>query len=600
MELEPSATLIAWLNVTIPSARFKVLAHDKRLELLDAETQRFQSIGPFFGRQRNAYCRWCSLPPEVLCLVFEMAQELYGWPVVMPALPSGTNEGEHAIKNGGDYQPGWIVVTHVCSIWREVAIGSAKLWADPDDMLAMSWTLMSMVIQRSQSLPFSLCLSGDSYGTLARMDARLPLCFAPPMYGRLQHLNLGEFTLPAYKRVAGHLDAALPNLRTLRVDLCLEETEDAPRLPSGIELSASLTALSLQNCLPPRWDDSFFSARIQRLTLQYPETSTAILPSAMQLANTLMSLKSLEVLTVVDAFPDKSSLDDSYPTIILPTSLRFCEVTASEYATRHRACCEFLAHVVFPCNVELIIEINDPDDVSSLSENGPPTLALTAIQSIYSRLRPVKALVVSDTAFLTHGNKPSESWRGQLIETTYGMFSILMPGIESLLAFSFEAPGVQPLAAFGLPIPLDDLTSISLTAEGVAIVYDSPVWWDAFETAKGVRTLGLCIDNYAAVLRLAERIMERDGTRHPFFPNLDSICITVQDGRIAKDPHHRPSFEPALHALVALVKDRNATGPCSVKDIVVDKYLRDWWTWDAFAIYAQVSFDVFLVGNRTR
>ncbi|VDC01260.1 unnamed protein product [Peniophora sp. CBMAI 1063] len=574
-----------------PTAQFKALTHDKRLELLDAETERFQSIGPLFRQRRNAYCIWCSFPPEVLCLVLEEMQSVSGWPVV-PALDR---------KDGRNL--GWIAATHVCSVWRKVAIAAPTLWAEPDDLLAMSWTLMSAVIQRSQRRPFNISFFGDSHVTLGRLDARLPQCFAPPMYDRLQELSLEEFPLSAYERVASHLSAAFPNLRTLRVDLLLEEMDDVPELPSDMQLSASLTKLVLINCLPPRWSPSFFGLRLKHLTVRCPEqTPPTSLPSVLQLATVLMSLKSLEVLTLEDVFADRLLLEDCYPAIILPLSLRFCELRASEHNACHRACFEFLAHLVPPCNVELKVDIYDPYDISSFSSGVDlptfSTLTSTAIQSVYGHLSPAKALIVTDTAFLTHRNDTSESSLGHLMDTSHGVFSALIDNRESLITLSFEAAGVQPLATSRLPMTLEHLASISLTARGLSIVYDNPAWWDAFETARGVRRLSLCMDDCAAVLWLAERVMEQGEMGFPFFPNLDSICITAQNVRIAKDPRHRPSFESALRALEAVVKGRNTIGPCRVREVVVDQLLREWWAWDTFAIHAQVTFDGFLVLDR--
>ncbi|KAI0312632.1 hypothetical protein OF83DRAFT_625709 [Amylostereum chailletii] len=94
--------------------------------------------------QQNALRPLCRFPPEILSYIFSLVD----W-----------RPGHHSIfYHGSSISPicspirlGWIVVTHVCRRWRQVALASATLWSTIDFKLGAKWAMETLT--RSRKCP---------------------------------------------------------------------------------------------------------------------------------------------------------------------------------------------------------------------------------------------------------------------------------------------------------------------------------------------------------------------------------------------------------------------------------------------------------------
>ena len=104
------------------------------MNLADLEPQTMREQLVYTKQQRNRAVRACSLPPEILELIFGFAQDDWsprGSPETIKANfgPEGTSVDTFLTK----YMPGWMVILRVCSVWRQVR----------DDTSAVPLVLMS-------------------------------------------------------------------------------------------------------------------------------------------------------------------------------------------------------------------------------------------------------------------------------------------------------------------------------------------------------------------------------------------------------------------------------------------------------------------------
>ncbi|TFY74097.1 hypothetical protein EWM64_g9915, partial [Hericium alpestre] len=107
-----------------------------------------------------------SLPPELLLMIFLLLQYPPNFSVM-----------------GGGSGLGWLVVTHVCSSWRHVAIGAPWLWANIPSVFGQEW--MRLALKRSQLAPINMHFFYP--GLLLDMEEEVLSNFF-----RLKYLNLSD------------------------------------------------------------------------------------------------------------------------------------------------------------------------------------------------------------------------------------------------------------------------------------------------------------------------------------------------------------------------------------------------------------------------
>ncbi|KAI0047186.1 hypothetical protein FA95DRAFT_1470799, partial [Auriscalpium vulgare] len=88
----------------------------------DAHDETTEATLRALREKRNTLIPICRLPPEVLALVFTYLTG-FAWDSV----------------NGYPYHIRWIVVTHICRRWREVAIQHAGLWTNINLDIGSNW-----------------------------------------------------------------------------------------------------------------------------------------------------------------------------------------------------------------------------------------------------------------------------------------------------------------------------------------------------------------------------------------------------------------------------------------------------------------------------
>ncbi|KAI0291698.1 hypothetical protein BC826DRAFT_469833 [Russula brevipes] len=105
------------------------------------------SEGHYANAQRSPALR---LLPEILAIVFSFHAE---------ANPANSAENEVNLTRMtlAQFRLGWITVTHVCSLWRQVALDHCTLWTHHRFNLGLEWT--TEMLRRAGDAPLSLTLS---------------------------------------------------------------------------------------------------------------------------------------------------------------------------------------------------------------------------------------------------------------------------------------------------------------------------------------------------------------------------------------------------------------------------------------------------------
>lgn len=266
------------------------------------------------------------LPPELLSRCFwflatlehPQAADLWGVP--------------HYVTVSG-YSLGWIRVTHVCSLWRNVCIADARLWANIPCAMGSRWT--KEMILRSKAAPLSIQIpnfdaASDLFTSIVRdqtsriqeltimadADGLASVFSEMPVAQMLDTLALTQSARPNdfhFVALSAHLGTLLPRLRRLilseiqlppttsslfstLVELSIETnhlhttraypSEDligtAGNLFAILEATPLLERLSIRRCLPrmpstiPSTGHLLALPRLARLTLDAPTRDIAL------------------------------------------------------------------------------------------------------------------------------------------------------------------------------------------------------------------------------------------------------------------------------------------------------------------------------------
>lgn len=235
--------------------------------------------------RRNIFSPISSIPPEILGVIFihhaQQTQLLH-----VPDNPAVLS---------------WLNVGHVCRHWREVALGTPKLWAIPflNSSLATEEMLM-----RSKMAPLSL-----RCGLRYRMDSVQKVLMH---IERLQEVSLpflnGGMTYRCIMEFLNKLSScSAPKLQSLSLE---EEFAQTLRIaiPTSF-IAPNLRSLQLKYC-----DLSWASSVLTGLTvLNIKKLSSECLPTLDELISALRRMPALRTLELEDALPTLPPQTTSLP-----------------------------------------------------------------------------------------------------------------------------------------------------------------------------------------------------------------------------------------------------------------------------------------------
>ncbi|KZV75717.1 hypothetical protein PENSPDRAFT_748360, partial [Peniophora sp. CONT] len=323
------------------------------------------------------------LPVEVLALVFSWLTvidpigevEVDAWDGTATDV-TDSSEGDHDGDNDSDsdsesawsratsqcssdisldaytYTIGWVAVTHVCHLWREIALSNPSLWSNIPMHIASSW--ISAFLKRSTAVPLTIDFTGEEIDeTYLSPDSISWLPRARSIvYQRRSAQSLGSILELFDAPILEHL----------------EITDAVDAFPAAALESGHLTALktldvALLDRFPRRCYDTLFShlTSLRIGTLDFLRTTHLLLftlgrtvENVDGFLNFLGLLGNLEILELHGCLPtDTLARAENTETIFLPRLRRLALTGLAE------DCAFFLQHVITPPQTSFSIHYLD-------------------------------------------------------------------------------------------------------------------------------------------------------------------------------------------------------------------------------------------------
>lgn len=274
---------------------FAVL-QDKSSTWLEEEERRVAAHLLDVRKQRNLRCPALRLLPELLLQVFRYVQQI---PLLIYTV----------------YNTDWIVVTHICKYWREVALNCQNLWSY---IILFSEPYIAAFLERAgytsdrKGAPLSLRWDAEDQGP-ASLNLLKP--FAD---------SLARVDITLQLEDSSHLEQLLQNTWNNVQELFLATPDDAEEwkfLDFGAlnrSLPPRLRSLGLFGVVPLTWACGPMYCDLQSLSIDRLSPSDKHLPTWEQLLDILESCPSLRTLMLRDADPPASPRPLSRQTILLP------------------------------------------------------------------------------------------------------------------------------------------------------------------------------------------------------------------------------------------------------------------------------------------
>lgn len=196
---------------------------------------------------------------------------------------------------------GWIqTITHVCQLWRHIALESATLWTTIRTNMGTNWA--EEMLRRSRSATVEIHHGSSSELPEDNFLVRY-------LQSRDTMQNVRVIDLRGQSQLLEHLSAPAPSLETLKIiyyEPYSVRSDDPFALPSNIFASHApkLQEIYLSHCSIP-WDSPIFHHNLILLTIHSQISETT--PYVSQFEGLLKRTPLLEELTITHAIPSASS-----------------------------------------------------------------------------------------------------------------------------------------------------------------------------------------------------------------------------------------------------------------------------------------------------
>ena len=229
------------------------------------------------------------LLPEILAVIFSFHVD------ANPTNPD-RNDANGAIPEGmtlTQFRLGWITITHVCSLWRQVALDHATLWIHHRFNLGLEWTVE--MLRRARGVPLSLTFSEELVPFPPSEDN------AANVISQLLH-RVSALTIEEGACTRAVLDT-LTSPAPLMVSLTISSSRFAV-LPRSLfaDIVPKLHHLFLSNALPTWTSVALTHLKTLSITVDR-HTDTSNIPSYADLFNALQEMRNLESLFLMGCIP---------------------------------------------------------------------------------------------------------------------------------------------------------------------------------------------------------------------------------------------------------------------------------------------------------
>ncbi|VDC01789.1 unnamed protein product [Peniophora sp. CBMAI 1063] len=253
-----------------------------------------------------------ALPSNLILRIFKDLRDWEEWLPERDVLESGKIL----------YRSGWMMVTHVCRRWREIALNDPSLWAESTiDVLSIHPNYIPVILERSSPLPLSIQIEyEDSFDDIAE-DPGLHAWLSPEGLRRVEsfsvegELGLLDFTLPRLPDDLIHLK---------KLFLSVNDIEDPIILPPFLANLSHIEMLWLESCALP-WTSPIYSPNLTYL--HFRGTGHDPPKSYTEFNDLIARLPRLDTLHLINFVPVQSHSDTAphEGVLALPSCFRWLE-----------------------------------------------------------------------------------------------------------------------------------------------------------------------------------------------------------------------------------------------------------------------------------
>lgn len=484
------------------------------------------------ARRLNAATPATRLPEELLV-------EIFKWHIKISSEPKSRISRRHFSQTYG-----WILSTHVCHHWREIALKTPALWTRIE---VTKLDCIQTFLERSRSQPL------DVHG-LIPTSPQDGFRLWEPMFqqaARIEQLAI-EYREEPSRRFRNKLENFLRStpkefrvLKKLKVDVY---DGDITQLSSLLETLGGYSALESINCVgvPLPVVAPVCPSGLKHLSLIDFGPSVGRNETWTTLFTTLKSVPQLETLTLQDCFPRSPPGDffpDAPPTIVTPP------VALPHLRTLHVLCnrpgrapiiSTFLANIAPSPNASLRVLVSGgghiltpaADDLSITGKAVGRFLASAAQRDTSAVLRTLclqrgdpeedrADIILFGWRAVPPSPEPALHLIPDVLARTPPALEVLLRGYRPVAGKTIDEflprlplEGVQMLV-------LDDFAEGYERAEGPHVP-TAQLWWGAFRRAGDVRVL--CLAHTCAV-DLPQALRPRAADQAVLFPKLEALKL---------------------------------------------------------------------------
>ncbi|VDB83207.1 unnamed protein product [Peniophora sp. CBMAI 1063] len=572
----------------------------KRAHLADLELETMLERVVFARQQRNKVMGACRLPPEVLSNVFSLVQLDKGCRPKVRRVEGPAIDEEPQDPTAG-YSSGWMCLLHVCSYWRQTALGTPSLWCNVP-CLDVHPDSIPTLLARSRGLPLSLVLygsilPGEENGMQGDyLDMELSEhWFSKPVLRRTRQLLLDDIPDAYLDKWFGNFRHPMPLLETFKAT-CLRQSGYEVPLPIEVFFSqtpllrsATITGL----VLPNDWKDVQFPTNIEHLALGFDndesqeDVQEQSEPTSQSFYKSLSVMKGLKSLSLGDIFPDLPNEEDPpiQTTIYLPVLTDLRLATSTDFPER---CMDVYQRLSVPDRARVTLDIAtvnpEYDYQDRLLEHIIKLFGPAATATPISLCASSTALSMEYTSSISLGSL----LRQEIPDDRRHDWANWRLGEGARALWTQHGTLACSILPFFRLLPLRTLQAITFIDSFEDSVTTPPEWLSSFVVARNVE--GISIHYYDA-LTIFDALSEASwGTMGSMlFPRLSTLALhaySYQRHSKEKLANMRTSLDVLLLDLLHVRKEKGVP----IETLWVSRAFAGWDVWGRAAELAHVRF----------
>ncbi|KZV63388.1 hypothetical protein PENSPDRAFT_757978, partial [Peniophora sp. CONT] len=509
------------------------------LTSLDSELQSLEQGLVLARRRRNLRTAVQALPAEVLTMILAEAQ--VGWAPCRKY--TGTLDAPRRVQ----YDLGWMMLCHVCSLWSETILNTPSLWCDVH-CLALHPQSILRFLSLSNGLELSLTIDVKIPVDHDHVAQVIDTWLCGPVLRRTKRLVLSHFSQELLDTCLPYLSYPMPSLTAFIMEsLEQDDTEWPDFLPASLfaERCPRLTSISLKNRILP-WYSPLLSERITQFEIGFGDASDldSAMPSMTRFLDLLQSMPALEALSLQKITPTPILPAADVRQVALPLSFRRLAVSVQSYRLGHF---DLFKHLIIPPCAAAVAEIlNDDDlddqDMDALSNDTSHLFHVVGEHDgdSYHELDVMRTILSlryhHNDARSTWTSRPRRPYPGSTLQDYR-----TLPG-RHLWIHGDDVPEDSTVLAHLSKLPLDIAQCCTFATDFMALDLSAEEWHIHFDAASDTRRISLAYSGDGRQLFDAlsdtRNLDGEERSRGPLFPKLETVVL-----------HAHPSTEDGVHVL---------------------------------------------------